>query len=101
MGLIGVSEGAIPFALANPKIIIINVVGSATGAAMAVGLGAVNHAPISGFYGWLAVSHWPVYVLSIATGSAIIAVGSLLVFRSENEPENKPVAAAPKFKAGR
>ncbi|WP_318376063.1 PTS fructose transporter subunit IIC [Enterobacter sp.] len=101
MGLIGVSEGAIPFALANPKIIIINVLGSATGAAMAVGLGAVNHAPISGFYGWLAVSHWPVYVLSIASGSAIIAVGSLLVFRSENEPENKPVAAAPKFKAGR
>lgn len=101
MGLIGVSEGAIPFALANPKIIIINVIGSATGAAMAVGLGAVNHAPISGFYGWLAVSHWPVYVLSIASGSAIIAVGSLLVFRSENEPENKPVAAAPKFKAGR
>ncbi|MGF1872826.1 PTS fructose transporter subunit IIC [Photobacterium indicum] len=54
MGLIGVSEGAIPFALANPKIIIINVIGSAVGSAMAVGFGAVNRAPISGFYGWLA-----------------------------------------------
>ncbi|WP_279045130.1 PTS fructose transporter subunit IIC [Cedecea davisae] len=31
MGLIGVSEGAIPFALSNSKIILINVVGAATG----------------------------------------------------------------------
>lgn len=85
MGLIGVSEGAIPFALTNPKIIVINVIGAATGASMAVGLGAVNRAPISGFYGWLAVEGWPVYVLSIAVGSAIIAVGSLLVFKGEHE----------------
>ncbi len=63
MGLIGVSEGAIPFALANPKIIIINIIGAATGAAMAVGLGAINHAPISGFYGWLAVDKWPIYII--------------------------------------
>lgn len=101
MGLIGVSEGAIPFALANPKIILINVIGAATGAAMAVGLGAVNHAPISGFYGWLAVDKWPIYVLSIVTGSAIIAVGSLLVFRGESVIENKATAPTPKFKVGR
>jgi len=102
MGLIGVSEGAIPFALANPKIIIINVVGTATGAAMAVGLGAVNHAPISGFYGWLAVDGWPVYILSIAVGSAIVAMGSLLVF-SQSTPSGNKVekAAAPKFKVSR
>ncbi|WP_279045129.1 hypothetical protein [Cedecea davisae] len=68
---------------------------------MAVGLGAVNHAPISGFYGWLAVDKWPIYVLSIVTGSAIIAVGSLLVFRGESVIENKAAAPAPKFKVGR
>jgi len=105
MGLIGVSEGAIPFALSNPKIIIINVVGSATGAALAVGLGAVNHAPISGFYGWLAVSNWPIYVLSIAVGSAIVSFGSLLVFKKQQAEEEaaKPVVASviPKFKVGR
>ncbi|WP_019614917.1 PTS fructose transporter subunit IIC [Psychromonas ossibalaenae] len=98
MGFIGVSEGAIPFAIANPKVIIVNVIGSATGAAMAVGLGAVNKAPISGFYGWLAVDGWFVYVISIAVGSAIIALGSLLFFTGEaiKAPE-KPVSAAPKF----
>lgn len=105
MGLIGVSEGAIPFALSNPRIIVVNVIGSAVGAAMAVGLGAINHAPISGFYGWLAVEKWPIYVLSIFCGSAIIAVGSLLIFRGATTPAEqesvKKAAAAPKFKASR
>ncbi|MFS3511846.1 PTS fructose transporter subunit IIC [Citrobacter sp. Res13-Lact-LER2-35-b] len=102
MGLIGVSEGAIPFALSNPRIIVVNVIGSAVGAAMAVGLGAVNHAPISGFYGWLAVEKWPIYVLSIVCGSAIIACGSLLIFRGPTAtPEVRKETVAPKFKASR
>lgn len=101
MGLIGVSEGAIPFALSNPKIIVVNMIGSAVGAAMAVGMGAVNQAPISGFYGWLAVEHWPIYVLSIVCGSAIITCGSLLVFRNVPGEAIKKEMAAPKFKASR
>ncbi|MCW8331036.1 PTS fructose transporter subunit IIC [Photobacterium sp. SDRW27] len=96
MGLIGVSEGAIPFALANPKIIIVNVIGSAVGSALAVGLGAVNRAPISGFYGWLAVESWGVYVLAITVGSGIVALGSMLVFKGEDLPEKQE--AKPKFK---
>ncbi|MQS76430.1 PTS fructose transporter subunit IIC [Companilactobacillus halodurans] len=80
MGLIGVSEGAIPFAIESPlKIIPINVIGSALGSAIAVGLGAVNKAPISGFYGWFAVNNWPVYLLGIFVGSAFITVATLLV----------------------
>lgn len=48
MGLIGVSEGAIPFAVESPlKVIPANMIGSAAGAALGVGLGAVNRAPIS------------------------------------------------------
>lgn len=101
MGLIGVSEGAIPFALSNPKIIVVNMIGSAVGAAMAVGMGAVNQAPISGFYGWLAVEQWPIYVLSIACGSAIITCGSLLVFRNVPGEAIKKEMTAPKFKASR
>ena len=104
MGLIGVSEGAIPFALSNPKIIVVNVIGTAVGASLAVGLGAVNHAPISGFYGWLAVDGWPVYVLSIIAGAAIISCGSLLVFRGDSGPtekEKRETPEAPKFKVSR
>lgn len=81
MGMIGISEGAIPFILAHPKIILLNMFGSAVAGAMAVGLGAVNRVPISGFYGWLAVEGWPMYVLSIATGAGIIALGSLLILK--------------------
>lgn len=83
MGFVGVSEGALPFVLARPRLIVINVAGSAFAAALAVALGAVNRAPISGFYGWLAVNNWAVYVLSIAVGALIIAFGSLALLRPE------------------
>ena len=83
MGLVGVSEGAIPFILAKPQLIIINVIGSAVAAALAVGLGAVNKAPICGFYGWLAVDGWMIYVFSIAVGAGIIAVGAGLLVKPE------------------
>ncbi len=68
---------------------------------MAVGLGAVNKAPISGFYGWLAVESWFVYVIAIATGSAIIAVGSLLVFNGEQTTTPAKSEPAPKFTVSR
>jgi PTS system fructose-specific IIC component len=86
MGLVGVSEGALPFVLARPKLIVINVAGAAIASAMAVALGAVNKAPISGFYGWLAVENWLVYVLSIVVGAAIIALGSMLLMGSPDPP---------------
>lgn len=46
---------------------------SAVGGALAVGLGAINQAPISGFYGWFTVENWPVYILAIAVGTLIVA----------------------------
>lgn len=87
MGLVGVSEGAIPFTLANPKILVfVNMFGCAVASAIAVGLGAVNTIPISGIYGWLLADKWPVYVLAIAVGTAIIAAGAYLTRTSfENE----------------
>lgn len=80
MGLVGISEGAIPFAVESPlKVIPTTVIGSAIGSAMAVGLEAVNQAPISGFYGWFTVEKWPIYVLSIACGSLFVAISSALL----------------------
>ncbi|EFD87942.1 PTS fructose transporter subunit IIC [Oenococcus oeni] len=83
MGLIGVSEGAIPFAVESPlRVIPANVIGSAIGSSVAVGLGAVNRAPISGFYGWLAVEKWWVYVLGILVGTLTVT-GLTLLFRKQ------------------
>lgn len=80
MGLVGISEGAIPFAVESPlKVIPATVIGSAIGSAMAVGLGAVNQAPISGFYGWFTVEKWSIYILSIAVGSLFVALSSAIV----------------------
>ncbi|WKF85883.1 PTS fructose transporter subunit IIC [Lacticaseibacillus pantheris] len=96
MGLIGVSEGAIPFAVESPlKVIPANVVGSAIGSAIAVGLGAVNRAPISGFYGWFAVENWWWYLLGIIVGTGVVT-GLTLAFRkpiSDDAPQEEPAAA--------
>ena len=89
MGLIGVSEGAIPFAVESPlKVIPANMIGSAAGAALGVGLGAVNCAPISGFYGWFAVEKWWFYILGIAVGTLIVTAITLATrkaFEAESE----------------
>lgn len=83
MGLVGISEGAIPFTLANPKFLVLtNVVGCAIASAVAVGLGAVNQIPISGIYGWLLVERWPIYVLAIAIGAGIVCLGACLTKKS-------------------
>lgn len=92
MGLIGVSEGAIPFAVESPlKVIPANVIGSAVGSAIAVGLGAVNRAPISGFYGWFAVEKWWVYIFAILVGTLIVT-GLTLLFRKDIKEEQPEVA---------
>lgn len=85
MGLVGISEGAIPFAIESPlKVIPVTVIGSALASAIGVLLGADNPAPISGFYGWFAVKNWPSYVLAILIGSLFIAIVSAFL-RSEKE----------------
>lgn len=83
MGLVGVSEGAIPFTLANPKILVpANMIGCGAGASIAVGLGALNITTLSGCYGWLLVQNWPIYVLGIVVGTAIIAAAAYVCRRS-------------------
>ncbi|KMY49717.1 PTS fructose transporter subunit IIC [Peribacillus loiseleuriae] len=80
MGLVGISEGAIPFAVESPlKVIPATVLGSAAGGALAVGLGSINQAPISGFYGWFTIIQWPLYILSILIGTLIVAGLSILL----------------------
>lgn len=86
MGLVGVTEGAIPFAIESPiKVISSTILGSALAAALAVYLGANNPLPISGFYGWFAVQNWPIYILSIFIGSLFIAIMNISLRKEENK----------------
>lgn len=68
MGLIGITEGAIPFAAADPlKVIPSIVIGSASGAVTAMLLGAGNPAP---WGGWI--------VLPVATGKFGYMIATLV-----------------------
>lgn len=90
MGLVGVTEGAIPFAIESPIVVIsTTVLGSSLAAAMAVFLGVDNPLPISGFYGWFAVYKWHLYILSILVGSLFIAIVNISVRKNVVIEEEK------------
>lgn len=75
MGLIGITEGAIPFAAADPLRVIPSIMaGSAVAAAIAM-IGKVgDHAPHGGPIVLPVVDHRLVYVLAITTGTIVTAV---------------------------
>ena len=85
MGMVGISEGAIPFAAADPlRCIPANMIGSAIGAAVAMGLGAGNPAP---WGGWIVapVSQNPLmYIIGTLVGVAITA-GIVIVLKKPVE----------------
>jgi fructose-specific phosphotransferase system IIC component len=77
MGLIGITEGAIPFAAADPvRVIPCLMVGSMTAAIMAM-LGHVgDHAPHGGPIVLPVINHRLAYLLAIAVGTLITAVSA-------------------------
>lgn len=77
MGLIGITEGAIPFAASDPIRIIPSIMaGSMTAGMISMLFGAGNHAPHGGLIVLPVVSHRLVYVIAIVSG---IMVTVLLV----------------------
>lgn len=93
MGIIGITEGAIPFTLKSPlKLIPLNVVAGAAGAATAVLLGAHEiMPPVGGVYGFFTVGSSWAYLAGILVGAFIIGIGSNLLvnFRDDKELETK------------
>ena len=75
MGMIGITEGAIPFAAADPlRVIPCIMVGSMTASVIAM-LGHVgDHAPHGGPIVLPVVDHRLVYVAAIAAGTLVTAV---------------------------
>lgn len=75
LAFMGISEGAIPFALERPMFTIpLYVVGSIIGAMTGVTLGAVQWFPESAIWAWPLITNIFPYILGIAVGSLFIAV---------------------------
>ncbi len=80
MGMIGLTEGAIPFAAADPFRVIPSIVaGSALAAAIAMVGHVGDHAPHGGPIVLFAVDHRIAYVIAIATGTLLTAASILLL----------------------
>ena len=80
MGFIGITEGAIPFTLVKPsRLIPINMLGGAIGAAVTCLLGA--HAeipPVGGIYGFISIQNGWAYLVGILAGALFIAIVSTI-----------------------
>jgi fructose-like PTS system EIIC or EIIBC or EIIABC component len=84
LAFMGISEGAIPFALERPKIAIPSyMVGAVSGATIGVLLGAVQWFPESAIWAWPLIKNFHAYALGILIGSVITAL--LTIFLRNNE----------------
>jgi PTS system fructose-specific IIC component len=80
LGFIAISEGAIPFMLRNPLIVIpINIIGAMIGSSLAVVLGAVQWYPLPAIWGWPLVDHLWAYLVGLAAGVLFIAFANIFV----------------------
>lgn len=95
MGAVGISEGAIPFAAADPlRVIPANMIGGAVGSALAMSLGAGNPAP---WGGWIVapVAHNPLmYIAASLIGAAVAAGTVILLKKNVDETVAAPAAAS-------
>jgi len=83
MSCVGISEGAIPFVLANPALIIVNTIGSAVTAACVIMSGSIVEAPAAGILAIVLSSNFVLYTLSIAVGVAIVTVGTTVLMKRQ------------------
>jgi len=86
LGVCGISEGAIPFLLKNPLLIIANITGAIVGSLVAVYLGAIQSLPLPAVWGWPLVDGPFAYVAGILSGAITVAV--LTVFFAKARKKN-------------
>ncbi len=96
MGLIGITEGAIPFAAADPIRVIPSIMlGSAVAAVIAMVGKVGDHAPHGGPIVLFVVDHRLVYILAIVIGTIVTAVSiNLLKARSRRLADTREEKAA-------
>lgn len=93
LGFMGISEGAIPFAIKDPLFMIpLNVIASAIGGALAVILGtsAVTGVPAA-IWGWPLSTNPLGWLIAVAVGSIIVCMGALVrgsyLYRKQSEQD--------------
>lgn len=75
MGLSFITEGAIPFAAADPKGVIPSIIaGSAIAGGLSAVFGASSPAPHGGIFVFPVVTNWLLYIIAILVGSIITAL---------------------------
>ena len=80
LGFLAISEGAIPFMLRNPLIVIpINLIGAMLGSSLAVVLGAVQWYPLPAVWGWPLVENLWAYLIGLAAGVLFIAFANIFI----------------------
>ena len=83
LALMGISEGAIPFALEMPKVIIpCYMIGAICGSLAATIFGAVPWFPESAVWAWPLCENIPAYIAGIVVGAVVTAV--LVIFIRSN-----------------
>ncbi|WP_283170524.1 PTS fructose transporter subunit IIABC [Curtanaerobium respiraculi] len=86
MGLSFITEGAIPYAAADPlRVIPSCVVGSALAGAISMASGCTLMAPHGGIFVFAVVGNWPMYLVALAAG----AVAAALLLRILKKPAEK------------
>lgn len=91
LAFMGISEGAIPFALERPGFVIpLNIVGAIIGALTGITLGAVQWFPESAIWAWPLVNNLLGYIVGIAVGALFVAIGNIL-YRNKLIKEGKLV----------
>ncbi len=91
MGLIGITEGAIPFAAADPFRVIPSIMlGSAVAATIAMLSGVGDHAPHGGPIVLPVIEHRIMYVLAILAGMAVTAVTINTLKGTTEKPASGP-----------
>jgi PTS system fructose-specific IIC component len=79
LGVIGISEGAIPFILKNPRLIPVFMTGAVAGALVAIALGVKQTLPLPAIWGWPLATNVAGYLASVFIGALICALGVLYV----------------------
>ena len=86
LGLCFISEGAIPFAAADPlRVIPACIVGSAIAGGLSMAFNCTLMAPHGGIFVFPVVSNWPMYLVALAAGSIV----GCLILAALKKPINK------------